>query len=269
MMLRRCRRAVALAFALLMCMVRLAVIRLRGPLSPTARALWLQKSSRRILRSLGIRYRVEGMAPESGLVVSNHLSYLDIAFLAAAMPCAFVSKVEVSKWPYFGVAARAGGTLFIKRGSRASADAVAREIAARLMLGIPILLFPEGTSTDGAEVLRFHSGLYGPAVQAGAPITPVAIRYVAKGGIPERELCWFGDEGFLPHLWKTLRVPGFYAEIVFGEAATYADRRTAAMVTRDEVVRMRFPDLRTSLAGEEKVPAGAETECVGNSAKAS
>ena len=167
MMLRRCRRAVALAVALQMCMVRLGLKRLRGPLSPVDRARWLQQACRGVLAGVGVPVHVEGTPPLQGLLVSNHLSYLDIAVYAAAVPCVFVAKIEVSRWPFFGVAARAAGSLFIDRGNRASANAVALEIAARLSLPVPILVFPEGTSTNGARVLRFHSGLFEPAVGRG------------------------------------------------------------------------------------------------------
>lgn len=238
MILRRCRRAVALAFALLMCMVRLALKRLCGPLAPRDRAEWLQECCRSVLASVGVTVRVSGVPPVSGLLVSNHLSYLDVAAYAAVMPCAFVAKKEISRWPYFGLAARAAGTIFIERGSAASTKAVALEIAGRLHQHVPILLFPEGTSTDGAQLLRFHSALFEPAVAAGAPVTAAAIRYEAEG-IPERELCWFGDAEFLPHVWKTLGVRGLRAEVTFGEPRTYPDRRTAANAAHDEVAAMR------------------------------
>jgi len=239
MMLRRCRRAVALAFALLMCMVWLGLRRLRGPLAPVDRALWLQEACRGVLGSLGISLRVEGEIPARGLVIANHLSYTDIAVCASAMPCAFVSKKEVSRWPFFGFAARSAGTLFIDRASRASAEEVALAIAGRLHLPVPILLFPEGTSTDGTRVLRFHAALFEPAVAAAVPITAAAIRYCADGNIPERELCWFGDEAFLPHVWRTLGVRRLRAELTFGESRIYPDRRTAARETQAEVESMR------------------------------
>ena len=96
------------------------------------------------------------------LVVANHLSYLDIVILSAAMPCFFVAKAEIDKWPYFGKAARVGGTMFIDRSSLASAERVAAMIGERLKLPVPVLFFPEGTSTDGT-MLRFHS----QAIRAG------------------------------------------------------------------------------------------------------
>ena len=238
-MLRRCLRAGALAWALTVCMVRLGLTRLRGPLTPVRRALWLQSACRGVLWRLGIRWSAEGAAPSQGLVVSNHLSYLDILIYSAAMPCAFVSKIEVNKWPYFGVAARAGGTLFIDRSSRASVAAVAAEMQERLKSPVPVLLFPEGTSTNGAHVLVFHPSLFEPAVKAGAPVTAAAVRYVIEGGVPEKELCWFGDAPFLPHLWKALGTPGFTAQVVFGQPATYANRRGAARATHSWVTGMR------------------------------
>lgn len=239
MTLRRLRRAVALAFALAMCVVRYWLDRLRGPMTLERRALWLQGSARAILKVLAIRTEVEGQPPMCGLVVSNHLSYLDIIIISAAMPCFFVSKIEVGGWPFFGRAARSGGTIFLDRSSLASASAVAEEMTKRLKLPIPVLLFPEGTSTDGSQVLRFHSRLIDPATEAGAPITAAAIRYVIEGGVEERELCWFGDEGFTSHLWKVLGVSGFAARLYFGEQKIYSDRRVAADQTHAEITTWR------------------------------
>ena len=205
------------------------------------RALWLQRSARSILKVLDIRTQVEGQPPMCGLVVSNHLSYLDIIIISAAMPCFFVSKIEVDGWPFFGKAARSGGTIFLDRSSSESANAVAEQMAERLKLPIPVLLFPEGTSTDGAQVLRFHSRLIDPATAAGAPITAAAIRYELDGGVEERELCWYGDEGFLAHLWKVLDVRGFAAQLHFGKPRIYADRRVAADQTHAEITAWRKP----------------------------
>jgi len=237
--LRACRRAVALAIALTSCILRYWAIRVHGPLSLERRAEWLQEASRLVLASLGIRYHTEGEPPTNGVVVSNHLSYLDVAIFSAAMKCFFVAKAEIGTWPYFGEAARSGGTLFIDRSSLASAEEVSAQIAERLGLPVPVLFFPEGTSTDGTSVLRFHSRLFEPAIRAQAPIAAAAIRYVLTDHKEERELCWFGDDGFLPHLWRTLGTPGFIAELYFGEPRVYSHRRIAADQTREEIVAMR------------------------------
>jgi 1-acyl-sn-glycerol-3-phosphate acyltransferase len=102
-----------------------------------------------------------------------------------------------------------------------------------------VLLFPEGTSSDGSRVLRFHSSLFEPAFAAAAPITAAAVRYVLEEGKHERDLCWFDDSLFLPHLWKVLGTAGFFAEVTFGEPHGYPNRSAAAEVTHNGVAAMR------------------------------
>ena len=219
--------------------------RLRGSrISPMQRAEWMHFCGRMVLAALGIRYRVEGTPPTgSTLIAANHLSYLDIVIFSAALPAAFVAKHDIGSWPGFGQLARMGGAIFVDRISRVSAWETAEEMTQRLAARVPVVLFPEGTSTDGSSVLRFHSRLFEPVIVAQAPITPAAIRYVLSDGTPERELCWFGDAGFLPHLWKTLGTAGFTAEVRFGDRRIYPHRRVAADQTYDEVVAMRAVDL--------------------------
>lgn len=238
MSLQVIRRAVALVFVLVASIIRFSLMRLSGPRTLERRARWVQKTCIHILRSMEIRCEIEGSIPTHGLVVSNHLSYLDIVMLSAAMPCFFVAKAEIDKWPYFGKAARVGGTMFIDRSSLASAQQVAGMISKRLKLPVPVLFFPEGTSTDGT-VLRFHSRLFEPAILAGSPVTATSIRYVIDDGTSERELCWYGDDAFAPHLLKTLNTPGFHAKLHFGEPRVYPHRRIAADQTFNEIAAMR------------------------------
>ncbi len=239
MMFRSIRRAVALAFVLAFCVLRYWLKRLSGPMTLERRALWLQQSARLVLKCLDIEIQAEGEPPPCGLVVANHLSYLDIVIISAVMPCFFVAKMEIGGWPFFGKAARTGGTIFLDRSSLASANSVAEQITERLDLPVPVLLFPEGTSTDGSQVLRFHSRLIDPATTAGAPITAVAIRYVIDGGIEERELCWYDDEPFITHMWKVLGVKGFLVQLKFGEPQIYPHRRVAADQTHAEITAWR------------------------------
>jgi 1-acyl-sn-glycerol-3-phosphate acyltransferase len=239
MSLRGFRRAVTLGSALAFCFLRSLLSRLLGPDTLERRAQWNHESGIFVMRLLGIRLKVTGKPPERGLLVANHLSYLDILIFGAALPCYLVSKAEIARWPFFGILARAGGTLFVDRSSRASAEAVAAQIAERLQGTVPVLFFPEGTSTDGSRLLRFRSRLFSPAVDAGVPVTAAAIRYVPGDGAPERDLCWFGDAAFLPHLWKALGAPNFSAELHFGEPRVYADRRAAADRTHAEIAAMR------------------------------
>jgi 1-acyl-sn-glycerol-3-phosphate acyltransferase len=238
MSFRMVRRAVTLAFVLATSILHFWLMRLRGPRTLERRARWVQSTCKRVLRSMDICCETEGPIPTQGLVVANHLSYLDIVMLSAAMPCFFVAKHELKSWPFFGKAAREGGTVFIDRSSLASAEAVAGVMSKRLKLNMPVLLFPEGTSTDGA-MRRFHGRLFEPAIAAGAPVTAASIRYVADDGMPERELCWYGDAAFGPHLLKTLNSHGFCAVLRFGQPRVYPDRKTAANETHSEIAEMR------------------------------
>ena len=239
MNLRATRRAVTLGFALLVSLLRLGLARLRGPMTVESRARWLQSTARLVMSSLGIRATITGEPPATGLLVSNHLSYLDVAIYVSIFPCTMVAKAELSRWPVFGLMARSSGTMFVDRSSRASAVAVTEQVAERLKGPLPVLFFPEGTSTDGSKVLRFHSRLFTPAAEAGVPVTAAAVRYVIEDGTPERELCWFGDVLLLPHLWKALGTAGFCAEVYFGEPHVYRDRRTAADQTHAEITAWR------------------------------
>jgi 1-acyl-sn-glycerol-3-phosphate acyltransferase len=236
--MRATRRAVTLGLLLVYCLFRSLLSRLRGPDTLERRAQWNHASAKLVLAALGIRLNIIGKPPTHGLLVSNHLSYLEVLVYGAALPCFLVSKAEIARWPFFGPLARAGGTLFIDRASRASAIQVSNEIAERLKGAVPVLFFPEGTSTDGT-LLRFRSRLFTPAVEAGVPVTAAAVRYVPEDGSPERDFCWFGDDEFLPHLLKALGGPNFSAEVHFGEPRIYTDRRTAADATRAEVEAMR------------------------------
>lgn len=232
------RRAMALAVILGASILRFWLLGLHGPRTLERRARWVQDTCIRVLRCLDVRSRLTGEVPSQGLVVSNHLSYLDILVLSAAMPCLFVAKSEVRHWPFFGMAARMGGTMFIDRSKASSAQHIAKMIGERLKLAVPVLLFPEGTSTDGT-MLRFHGWLYEPAVLTQATITAASIRYLGSNGTSERELCWFGDDSFGHHLLKVLGMPGFCAAIHFGEPRIYEHRRIAAKATFAEIASMR------------------------------
>jgi len=180
-----------------------------------------------------------GPRPSQGLVCSNHLTYLDILVYAATTPVVFVSKREVRRWPAFGFFARCGGTIFLDRQSRSGAEKAAQQMKAALEMHAPILLFPEGTSTGGAEVLRFHPTLLEPAVQLRQPVTAAAVAYRAHG-VEERDLCWFGDAPFVPHLLQTLGRTGLAAQVeFFPDRRSWSDRKAAALELREQVQAMR------------------------------
>jgi len=243
---RAARRGIVLILSLGFCFLYFGWMRLRAALggrrlTELDRAKWMCFSGRVVLPAMGIHYRVEGVVPAgSTLIAANHLSYLDIVIASAAVPCAFVGKKEIAHWPGFGVLGTLGGTIFLDRASRASAWETADRMAMRLADGVPVLLFPEGTSTDGSEVTRFHSTLFAPAVEGHLRVTPAAIFYEPhKAGVAERDVCWFGDEPFLPHLLQVLGLEDFTAVVRFGTPEVYPDRQTAAWRCHDAVAAMR------------------------------
>ncbi len=245
MSLRAARRGLVLVLSLLFCFFRYQAVRLLAalqgkPVTVQQKADWMHFCGRITLPAMGIHYRVEGNRPTGPtLIVANHLSYLDIAILSAALPCSFVAKREIGDWPGFGPLSRMGGTIFVDRSSRTSAWVTAQAIRERLALGVPVLFFPEGTSTDGSEVQRFHSTLFEPAVESGLTVTPAAVFYEAHGSATERDLCWFGDDPFLPHLVQVLEVEGFAAVVRFGPPETFPDRKAAAWRSHDTISGMR------------------------------
>ena len=238
-------RGVRLGTSLLICFLRFGIVwlgaKLRGrQVTVMQRAEWMQFCGRLVLSAMGICARVEGAVPTGPtLIAANHLSYLDIVIAAAAVPCAFVAKSEIASWPAFGVLARLGGTIFVNRVSRVSAWEVADRMARRLAEGVPVLFFPEGTSTDGSEVTRFHSTLFAAAVEGKISVTSAAIFYEPPAGLGERDLCWFGDDLFFPHLLRVLGITGFTAVVRFGSPEVYPDRNTAAWRSHDAVATMR------------------------------
>ena len=243
---RAARRGVVLLAALVICYFRFNLIRLNAVLhgrvvSPSERAQWMQSSGKLVLSAMGVHWRVEGTLPKGvSLIVSNHLSYLDIVIASAAVPCAFVAKLEIANWPFFGVLGTLGGSIFLDRNSRAAAWEAVDKMAERMADGVPVLFFPEGTSTDGSDVSRFHSTLFASAVEHELPVTPAAIFYEPHSeSVLEKDVCWFGDADFLPHLLQVLRLRDFTAVVRFGSSEVYPDRRTAAWRSHDAVENLR------------------------------
>ena len=205
------------------------------------RSLWLHRVGGLVLRALGIRFVVEGEPrPRTGVVASNHVSYVDIAVLAAATPQVFVAKSEVRKWPVIGWFARTGGTQFIDRSRRTD---VARQNADFIHIvehDAVLTLFLEGTSTDGATVRPFRSSLLEPAIEHGWPVTPAAIHYTCTGGDVAQDVCWWGDMGFFEHFLRLVRVDTVTAHLRFGHAVASAeDRKALAAHLHQEVVALK------------------------------
>ena len=186
-----------------------------------------------------MQLQVEGRLPAGGLIVSNHLSYLDILAFSAALPCVFISKAEVESWPIFGRYTRWSGSVFVRRHDRTDAARANLSVGEVLQNAVPVVLFPEGTTTDGKRVLRFHSTMLQPAIDVGAPITPAAIQYEIDDGEVAREVCWWGDMTLLPHAWNLLGKKAIRARIVFGEPMLASgDRKELSAALHEEVARL-------------------------------
>ena len=205
-----------------------------------ARTAWLQRWSRFACRVLGIRVTRRGSMPQSGLLVCNHLSYLDVVVLSSIGPCVFVAKRDVAAWPLFGWLAHAAGTIFVDRERRlASADVVdlVREAIAGSSL---VVLFPEGTSSDGSTVLPFKSSLLESAVQLRCPVAAAAIEHALEDGSVADEVCYWGDMTLLPHLLNLFSKREIRSKCSFSLPKIRAgDRKEIAAELREEIVSMR------------------------------
>jgi len=165
-----------------------------------ARAQWLQQVCRRILRILHVNIKTHGPIPLKGLLVCNHLSYLDVLVISSITPAVFISKSEVKRWPVFGWFARLAGTLFVRRARRTDVTRLNREVAQVLDAGGLVVLFPEGTSSDGRYVLPFKSSLLEPASRLNHPLSAAFISYSLPEGNVSEDVCYWGEMTLGPHL---------------------------------------------------------------------
>ena len=257
------RLAVLLGTAWEYC-VRFVARRVRGPMSPSQRAQWLHESCRAGLRRLNIDVQVRGSFPDRGLLIANHLSYLDILVFSSVAPCVFVSKKEVRWWPVFGQMARMAGTVFIDRSRSADTLRVNTEMLDALAAGVVVVLFPEGTSSDGSTLLPFRPALFDAAVRAQEPVTPAHLRYEVADGSAANDVCYWGSMSFLPHLMRLLSRRGVRARIHFAsQARTFADRKSAAQEAHEMVRKLgQLPSLQaraTSMPPTELKAHGEES----------
>jgi len=182
---------------------------------------------------LSVRRDVRGPIPDGGvyLVASNHLSYVDILVLGSLYPSTFLAKREIAGWPLFGWIARGAGTLFVDRDQPKDVVRAGREMAARLALGIPLTIFPEGRSSPGTEVLPFQPALLEPAARAGIPCWAASITYETPGTdlSPARTVCWYDSENFVVHFKRLVGLRKVIATVTFtGPPIVSDDRKTLA-----------------------------------------
>ena len=209
------------------------------------RAVEVERWARRMLEVLGIRLVVQGTPPSTRtplLVISNHISWLDILALHAARHVRFVSKSTVKNWPLIGPMASAAGTLYIERERRRDAMRVVHHMTEALRNGDRLAVFPEGTTSDGRVLLPFHANLLQAAISAGVPVLPVALRFVdAASGQTSFAPRYVDEDSLFSSLWRTLRAPPLLAIVRFGEPqdSHARERREWAQSLHAEVISLR------------------------------
>lgn len=176
--------------------------------------------SRIMLRVFGIRLVCRGHLPRGAhLVVANHISWMDIVLLHALWPMWLVAKAEIRHWPMVGVLAALAGTLFIERGSEESRRKVSRRMTALLKRGERVGIFPEAGISAAAGVGRFHARLFAPAIRAGVPVVPVAIRYFRAGDGDLHDVVVFGPgKNFFTNVFALLMEPPCEGQLMIGSA---------------------------------------------------
>jgi 1-acyl-sn-glycerol-3-phosphate acyltransferase len=204
------------------------------------RAVWLQHSSRRMLRIFKTSIRTSGTVPTSGLLVSNHLSYVDILVIATITPAMFVAKREVRSWPVFGFFARLAGTLFVDRERRTRVGQTTGEIQTALDHGALVVLFPEGTSSDGKTILPFKSSLLEPAAKHTHALYASLIQYELEDGDVSEEICYWKDMTLVPHLFNLLSKKTIHASVRFTQLReSSTDRKELARQLHSEISRLK------------------------------
>ena len=211
--------------------------------SDARRRALVKRWSGRLLRILAVEARVEGEFGGHGgnvLVVANHISWLDIFVLNAVHPVRFVAKSELAKWPVVSQMIRGAGTVFIERERRRDTHRVNHQMARVLAGGDVVAIFPEGTTTDGTDVLPFKSSLLQPIVEADGHVQPVAIRYRTPDGAIALAAAYVGDTSFAASFWT-----------VCGERRDHGPPARAA-----RAARARRPPARTRARGGGVYPNG-------------
>jgi len=175
----------------------------------TIKTRWLQRFS----AIVNLHVSKDGELPERrAMLVSNHISWLDIIVIGQYLPAYFVAKSDISSWPVIGYLAKQGGTIFIRRGNKQHIKTTAEKMTWLLKQNGNIIAFPEGTTTKGDEVMHFHSSLFQPALLTRSAIQPVAIQYQ---GAAKEQAPFIGDDAFVPHLIKMLAMDKIEVQLSF------------------------------------------------------
>ena len=225
-------------------LILLGFLCLTLPLMPVQLVLVLLKSRaarllpcyyhRILCRLLGVHIKIEGPIPITPtLLVSNHVSWLDIPVLSSVMPLSFIAKREVGSWPMFGWMAKLQRCVFVNRENRHSTGKSSAEITQCLHAGDTLVLFPEGTSNDGKSVFPFKSAYFGAAENLDVPVVPVTLIYLSNYNLAltkrqRPSVAWYGDMDMVPHLWAYLKSGPIKVVVQFHEALPQIPRKEMA-----------------------------------------
>ncbi len=180
--------------------------------------------TRMVCRVVGVRVRVIGTALKGPvLIVSNHISWLDIVVLHSTAAMSFVSKAEVARWPFIGYLARLSDTIFHERGSQNSASNASDAMSERFEQGGRIAIFPEGGIAPGDRVKHFHARMFKAAVEFDCPVQPVMLRYMRKG-LRDPDITFAEGENFMTNALRLLGRPASVCEVEFLPGIQAADR---------------------------------------------
>jgi 1-acyl-sn-glycerol-3-phosphate acyltransferase len=205
----------------------------------------IQNWSSRVLEILEIEVHCN-QVPDSdftGLMVSNHLSWLDVLVLQSLLPGVFVAKSEVRHWPLIGAMARACETIFVDRASARSAHAMVDSSVAAFEQGYTVIAFPEGTSSDGLDLGHFHANIFEAAIRTRAQVQTITLHYVdALTGIPDKAAHFTGETTLLSSLRKVLARSSIKSQVHMGErihAIGHTRRSLSHLAHR--TIRMQLP----------------------------
>ncbi|GGA59780.1 hypothetical protein GCM10011507_09110 [Edaphobacter acidisoli] len=221
---------------------------MQRPKTREARADWLHRFAARTVKRLRIEISAVGEFPWRGAVIANHLGYMDIVAFAALHPCVFVAKAEMESWPVLGWMTTMVGTVYVARGHGGSAAKARYGMQSAMAEGLPVVFFPEGTTTDGSTLLKFHAGLLAQAMASGFPVTAAHVHYSlgagnAKGASVENDVCYWGDAKLVPHIFRFLGLREVKVEVRFAEKSIqFSDaalhRKLAALEARAAVLEL-------------------------------
>jgi len=213
-------------------------------------AWYTSKICRLAVRLLGISVTENGSSyldSPGRLIISNHMSYFDIMIYSSIRPAVFISSVDMRKVPFLGFLAKIGGTFFVERRSPKLIKMEIEHISDLINEGFNVVLFPEGTSTNGQKILPFRSSLLASASSQPVEIVPACLKYELIDGQPFSSencdmVCWYGDMSFAPHLWNFLKLKQISAKASFFEplSSVNSSRKELTNIARHLISREYF-----------------------------